>query len=70
VERRTVGQIDAALSAAQQDYLVLAVWRRTGGCVDVTLTNSATACRAVTDLRQGQGRRRRPRQARCADCSC
>jgi hypothetical protein len=53
-ERRTVGQIDAALSAAQQDSYVLAVRRRTGGCVDVTLPASATACRVVTELRQAK----------------
>jgi hypothetical protein len=53
-ERRTVGQIDAALAAAQQDPYALAVWRRTGGCVDVTLPASAAACRTVTELRQGK----------------
>ena len=53
-ERRSVGQIDAALSAAQQDIYVLAVWRRTGGCVDVTLRASGSACKPVTDLRQAR----------------
>ena len=53
-ERRSVGQIDAALQAAQQDPSVLTVWRRTGGCVDVTLTASGSACHAVVELRQSK----------------